>query len=530
MTSADFLNLLNHTPVAIILADENDMIVFTNETIKNMFGIDYQTSEDLSVKKFFSKYTLKWDNIKEKIQQKGYCHFDSSAKKSNGGTIEVSVFCKPFVFGNNPATVCYIRDVSDQQIMIREHFKELQFRQSLLDSIPALIFVKDTENKIIAMNRAFQENAGLNLEMMLGKQISEIISNKELAEQFYKDDLEVINTRLPKRNIIEPLLNDPKRWYITDKIPYTTIDNEILGVIGFSTEITDRKNAEDKLIASEKKFALLYDTAPVGVILSSLDGQIISTNQTFENMIGYSEEELSKMSFYDLIDETDKEKELPTLNFSILFGDTITSVERNYVRKDRTIMPVSVKGWIIKDESGIPVQMGAFVEDITLKKSAEKVESILIDREKEELERDFEQIAKDLNSKIAQLIEKEGIISEVEKELVIILEEQPEDTYDRISEIINVLNQKNSEDFWNQFELTYRQVNKSFYENLYQRFPNLSNNEKKISAFLRMNMSTKEISNITHQSVRSIEMARTRLRTKLHLTRKENLAAFLSQF
>jgi PAS domain-containing protein len=79
------------------------------------------------------------------------------------------------------------------------------------------------------------------------------------------------------------------------------MDGEIIGVIGFSIEITERKNAENALIESEQKFRLLFDTSPEGVLLATLDGKIISTNQAFQNIIGYTAEELPQLSFSDIV-------------------------------------------------------------------------------------------------------------------------------------------------------------------------------------------------------------------------------------
>jgi tetratricopeptide (TPR) repeat protein len=81
---------------------------------------------------------------------------------------------------------------------------------------------------------------------------------------------------------------------------------------------------------------------------------------------------------------------------------------------------------------------------------------------------------------------------------------------------------------WGEFELRFTQVHKDFYNKLNETFPDLSPNEKKLCAFLRLNMTTKDIASITHQSVHSINVARTRLRKKINLANSdENLINFL---
>ena len=100
-----------------------------------------------------------------------------------------------------------------------------------------------------------------------------------------------------------------------------------------------------------------------------------------------------------------------------------------------------------------------------------------------------------------------------------------------IANMMNELKISTDTDAWAEFELRFEQVHQSFYDNLLQRYPKLTPNEKKLCAFLRLNMTTKDISSITFQSPQSIEVARTRLRKKLELSNTEiNLSQFLADF
>lgn len=89
-------------------------------------------------------------------------------------------------------------------------------------------------------------------------------------------------------------------------------------------------------------------------------------------------------------------------------------------------------------------------------------------------------------------------------------------------------NIKNS--FRDEFSILFQNLHSDFYKNIYTRHGNLTPNEKRLCAFIRLNMSSKEISAVTGQSVKSIEIARSRLRTKLSLNRRDNLNAYLQQF
>jgi DNA-binding NarL/FixJ family response regulator len=99
---------------------------------------------------------------------------------------------------------------------------------------------------------------------------------------------------------------------------------------------------------------------------------------------------------------------------------------------------------------------------------------------------------------------------------------------DKIDGLIRELQLNQKDNSWKEFEVYFEQVHEEFYNKLKSKFPDLSPNEKKLCAFIRLNLATKEICSLTQQSPKSIEVARTRLRQKLNLTRDENLNSFIS--
>jgi len=97
-----------------------------------------------------------------------------------------------------------------------------------------------------------------------------------------------------------------------------------------------------------------------------------------------------------------------------------------------------------------------------------------------------------------------------------------------IEEVIIELQSNSNNDILEEFELRFNQVHVDFNEKLNKYAPDLTANDKKLCAFLKLKMSTREISSITGQSISSIETARTRLRKKLNIPNKEiSLQEFL---
>ncbi|MFX1275932.1 MAG: PAS domain S-box protein [Promethearchaeota archaeon] len=119
--------------------------------------------------------------------------------------------------------------------------------EMILDNIPSLVFSKDTENNFIRVNKYFADAQNLRKEDMEGLSCFDIYP-KEQAQAYWDDDLEIINSRQPKLNIVELRKSEKgKRWVNTSKIPYIGEDGNVKGIIGIATDITEIKLAEEKL-------------------------------------------------------------------------------------------------------------------------------------------------------------------------------------------------------------------------------------------------------------------------------------------
>lgn len=99
-----------------------------------------------------------------------------------------------------------------------------------------------------------------------------------------------------------------------------------------------------------------------------------------------------------------------------------------------------------------------------------------------------------------------------------------------LNEVIKLVQKTSLEDNSQHFDLLFASANSAFIQNLNDRHPGLTAMEKRLCVFLHMNLSTKEIADITMQNANAIEMARHRIRKKMALDRGDNLSSYLMQF
>jgi tetratricopeptide (TPR) repeat protein/DNA-binding CsgD family transcriptional regulator len=150
--------------------------------------------------------------------------------------------------------------------------------------------------------------------------------------------------------------------------------------------------------------------------------------------------------------------------------------------------------------------------------------------ERAALQEKLDHTSKELTTYVMHLLQKNELILSIIEKLKHARIDATTENKKVIAELIAELQSSTGRVSWEEFELRFQQVHTEFYTHLRMEFPDLTNNEIRLCAFFRLNMTTKEIAAITYQSLNSIKVARYRLRKKLHLTQDQSLSYFLSRY
>ena len=160
----------------------------------------------------------------------------------------------------------------------------------------------------------------------------------------------------------------------------------------------------------------------------------------------------------------------------------------------------------------------------------QRIKSKAIRIEKQRIEEELDSKKREMTANVMTLLKKNEILSGISRKLLEIEKGAVKDeTKEAISKISDEVRESKDVELWDEFDVRFRQVHYEFYDNLLQNYPDLSPNEQRMCAFLRMNMATKDISELTGLDRRTVDNTRYKIRKKLDLDSKTNLISFLSK-
>ncbi|MEM9920141.1 MAG: triple tyrosine motif-containing protein [Bacteroidota bacterium] len=169
-------------------------------------------------------------------------------------------------------------------------------------------------------------------------------------------------------------------------------------------------------------------------------------------------------------------------------------------------------------------------KEAEFKKEVEKSEGEIIKLRNEKLNADIKHKNSRLASVTMHLVQKSEILMKIKNDLKKIESEAPHAVKKKLHQITRTIESDiQLDDNWEQFETYFDQVHENFFKRLRLNFPELTPKDQKLCAYLRMNLTSKEIAPLLKISVRGVEISRYRLRKKLGLNPDVNLVSFIME-
>jgi PAS domain S-box-containing protein len=196
--------------------------------------------------------------------------------------------------------IVQLQNVTARKAAERKLGETSQNMQAVLDNTTAVVYLKDSEGRYVLVNREFEALFGVTRDEAVGRDDAALF-RPELAELLRANDLRVLREQIPLELEEAIPVGDRSRTYLSTKFPLLDSTRRPYAVCGISTDITERKLAEEALRASEQHFREIVNTAHEAFVSMDESGRITAWNPEAEATFGWSEKEAIGRSLAETI-------------------------------------------------------------------------------------------------------------------------------------------------------------------------------------------------------------------------------------
>ncbi|MDE3042853.1 MAG: PAS domain S-box protein [Nitrospirota bacterium] len=354
-----FRQVVQTAPDGIVLADGDGKIVSWNPAAERLFGhtegeILGQPLTVIMPTRYREDHQRRLEGAKAAgVSPLTGRTIELHGLRKDGSEFPIEVSLGTWKFGGQMFSCGIVRDITLRKKVEAKLLQQQIEQQVLLDLIPAMVWYKDAHNRILRANRHAAESINKTVAEVEGQTTSALYP--EEAEQYHRDDLQVIASGRPKLGIVEPYqtASGEKRWVRTDKVPYRDPQGDVIGVLVFAQDITERRQAEAALRESERQYRLLMEEVSDGIVVLDMDGHFRMANSKVCEMFGYTREELLQLHLKDTY--IPAEKALAQQRLDQLHSDQPLRFERLLQRKNGTLIPVEISATKMSDDRYVAV-------------------------------------------------------------------------------------------------------------------------------------------------------------------------------
>jgi len=247
---------------------------------------------------------------------------------------------------------------------------------ALMNNISDSIYFKDKKNRFVMVNKAKAENSGVTPEDMIGRTDFDFFP-REIAKKSFADDNRIIKTGRPVIDKVEEIihLNKIRHWVSVTKVPWYDEGGKIIGTIGITRGITERKEAEEALLKSQQEFASLFNSSPEALVYTDEKSNILDINPRFTELFGYNLNEVKGRNLDNgMIHPPEKMEEGKWITEKALKGKLYYETIRK--KKDGTLFPVYISGSRVMLDGKLQGVITMY-KDITERKRNEELNKVL---------------------------------------------------------------------------------------------------------------------------------------------------------
>ncbi|MFZ6027982.1 MAG: sensor domain-containing diguanylate cyclase [Chloroflexota bacterium] len=259
-----YQSLIEKIPIGIYRTDHEGLILHVNQTLAEMLG--FENPEAIVQKHSAHNFCVEPASINfswQQYRENDVIVHELELCRKDGERIWVRNSAHA-IFGENEQVLYIdgtIENITERKRVEEELGRERNLLRTLIDSLPDRVYVKNLLGQKVLSNPADWGSIGAKSDQeVLGKTDFDLM-DAELAERFWADDQQVMQSSTPLINRVEPGPDHTgeRRWILTTKTPLYDTHGEIVGLVGIGRDITERRQIEEALHIANQKLTQWVD-------------------------------------------------------------------------------------------------------------------------------------------------------------------------------------------------------------------------------------------------------------------------------
>ena len=289
-----YRSLVDNAPIGIFV-NEAGRFAYANREMQRIFKAP--CAEQLLGTPVLDRIAPEFQKeVKERIHQliengQPVPSLDEQYVRLDGSRVDVPVTAIPTSFDGTPVMQVLVLDITERKQAEEALRKNHALLSAIMDTATDFIYVKDLAGCYLLTNPALAQFMGKSVEEVLGQDDHALLL-PELAASCMTMDQQVLATRTAVTQEEFVTVGGKTIAYLTTKAPYLDLDGQIIGLIGMSRDISERKRAEGELRKSHSFIRQIIDTDPNFIFAKDREGRFTLVNQAVADAYGSTVEEL----------------------------------------------------------------------------------------------------------------------------------------------------------------------------------------------------------------------------------------------
>ncbi|MGH2620005.1 MAG: PAS domain S-box protein [Anaerolineales bacterium] len=370
-------SLVQHSPVAIVNIDEQDIIVSWNPGAEKLFGYTAPEAIGRNIDDLLVTQELREEAVdyNRQVQADGRISVTTRRRRKDGTLVDVDLHGVPLQSdGKAAGAIAIYHDITERVRAEQELRRQKQYSEGIVQYSPVAIVTVDFDAKVVGWNPAAEKLFGYTAEEAIGRNVDEMVAK---SSEFHTEAATFSDRGIRGDSFHAITRRTRKDGTLVDVelegVP-VIVGGDRVGMIAIYHDISELKRAEVALREQKEYLEAVVQNSPVAIVTIDQQANVVAWNPTAEKLFGYTAEEAIGHNIDELVADRDELRgEAVGYNRQAAGGELIRAITKR-TRKDGTLLNVEVLALPVEVEGqqvGIIVIYHDISELIEARQSAE---------------------------------------------------------------------------------------------------------------------------------------------------------------